>query len=66
MPGMDGFEFYQKATEYDPRLKQNFVFYSANITPTREEYLKKNHLPFLRKPFGLTDFQNIIEQFLRG
>ncbi|MBN2589803.1 MAG: response regulator [Sedimentisphaerales bacterium] len=66
MPGMDGFEFYQKAIEYDPRLKQNFVFYSANITPQREEYLNKNHLPFLRKPFGLSDFQSIIEQFLRG
>lgn len=66
MPGMDGLEFYQKAIEYDPRLKQNFMFYSANITPKREEYLSKNHLPFLRKPFGLSDFQNIIEQFLRG
>ena len=66
MPGMDGLEFYQKAIEYDPRLKQNFLFYSANITPQREEYLNENHLPFLRKPFGLSDFQRIMDQFVRG
>ncbi len=66
MPNMDGFEFYQKAIEYDPRLRQNFLFYSADISPYREDYLKRNHLPFLRKPFGLSDFQNMIEQFLRG
>ena len=66
MPRMDGFEFYRKAIEYDPRLKHNFLFYSANITPQREEYLNKNHLPYLHKPFGLSEFQNIIELFLRG
>lgn len=66
MPGMDGFEFYQKAIEYDPRLRRNFLFYSAKITPKREEYLNKNQLHYLHKPFGLSDFQNIIEQFLRG
>ncbi len=66
MPGMDGLEFYRQAVEYDPRLRQNFLFYSAEITPRREKYLHKNNIPYLHKPFGLTEFHNIIDRFLRG
>jgi len=65
MPGMNGIEFYKRAVSYDPRLKKHFLFYSANITTQRQDYFNKNHLQFLRKPFGLSEFQNIIEQFLR-
>lgn len=65
MPGMDGFEFYKQAVEYDSGLKKHFLFYSADITPEREAYLRKNNLNFLRKPFGLSEFQEIIDQFLR-
>jgi CheY-like chemotaxis protein len=65
MPGMDGFEFYQRAVECDPKLKKHFLFYSADITPEREAYLKKNKLSFLRKPFALGEFMDTIEQLLR-
>lgn len=64
MPSMDGFEFYKRAVEYDSRLKKHFVFYSADITPEREAYLKKNNLWFLRKPFGLSEFQEIMDKIL--
>jgi len=65
MPGMDGFEFYQRAVESNPNLKKHFLFYSADITPEREEYLKKNKLCFLRKPFELVEFMDTIDQILR-
>ena len=65
MPGMDGFEFYRQAVESDPKLKQHFLFYSADITPEREVYLKKNKLRFLRKPFALGEFMDMIDQLLR-
>ena len=65
MPGMDGFEFYQRAVECDPRVKKHFLFYSADITPEREEYMKKNKLRFLRKPFALGEFMDKIDQLLR-
>ena len=65
MPGMDGFEFYQRAVECDCQLKKHFLFYSAEITPEREAYLKKNNLCFLRKPFGLGEFMETIDQILR-
>jgi len=65
MPGMDGFEFYQQAVECEPKLKKHFLFYSADITPEREAYLKKNKLRFLRKPFALGEFMGMIDQLLR-
>jgi CheY-like chemotaxis protein len=65
MPGMDGLEFYRRAVECDPKLKQHFLFYSADITPEREAYLKKNKLCFLRKPFELGEFMASIDRFLR-
>jgi CheY-like chemotaxis protein len=65
MPGMDGLEFYQQAVECDPQLKKHFLFYSADITPEREAYLKKNKLRFLRKPFALGEFMDTIDQLIR-
>ena len=65
MPGVDGLEFYQRAVECDPQLKKHFLFYSADITPEREAYLKKNELRFLRKPFALGEFMDTIDQILR-
>ena len=65
MPGMDGFEFYQRAVECEPKLEKHFLFYSADITPEREAYLKKNKLCFLRKPFELGEFMTTIDQLLR-
>ncbi len=65
MPGLDGFEFYDRAVEYDSKLKEHFLFYSADITPEREAYLKKNRLNFLQKPFGLSEFSEIMDRILR-
>jgi len=65
MPGMDGFEFYQRAVECEPKLEKHFLFYSADITPEREAYMKKNKLRFLRKPFALGEFMTTIDQLLR-
>lgn len=65
MPSMDGLEFYQRAVECDPKLKKHFLFYSADITPEREAYLRNNKLCFLRKPFALGEFMDTIDQLLR-
>jgi len=65
MPGMDGLDFYQQAVECNPQLKKHFLFYSADITPEREAYLKKNELRFLWKPFALGEFMDTIDQILR-
>ena len=65
MPGLDGFEFYNRAVDYDSKLKAHFLFYSADITPEREAFLKKNRLSFLRKPFGLSEFHESMDRVLK-
>ena len=66
MPGMDGLEFYRRAIEYDGHLKGRFLFYSGDIDPEREGYLRENRLRFLRKPFDLHEFTKAIDQILSG
>jgi len=65
IPRMDGIEFYRQGVAYDSRLKGRFLFYSADVSPEREAFLKKNNLHFLRKPFGLGEFMDTMDQILR-
>lgn len=65
MPRMDGIEFYRQGVAYDSRLKGRFLFYSADVSPEREAFLKKNNLRFLRKPFGVGEFLDTMDQILR-
>ncbi|UCC96687.1 MAG: response regulator [Phycisphaerales bacterium] len=65
MPRMDGIEFYRQGVAYDSRLKGRFLFYSADVSPEREAFLKKNDLRFLRKPFGLGELMDTMDQILR-
>jgi CheY-like chemotaxis protein/rubrerythrin len=65
MPRMNGIEFYRQGVAYDPRLKDRFLFYSGDVDPESQAFLKKNHLRFLRKPFGLGEFLDTMDQIVR-
>jgi CheY-like chemotaxis protein len=64
MPDMDGLEFYRRAVEYDPHLQGRFLFYAATAKPEMEDYLRRNNLRLLKKPFGLDEFHEAIGQIL--
>jgi CheY-like chemotaxis protein len=64
-PGIDGREFYRRAVEYDPYLKDRFLFCSSDVTLGDEDYIGKQGLPLLRKPFGLDEFHTAINRILR-
>ena len=64
MPRMDGIELYRQGVAYDSRLKGRFLFYSADVSPERKAFLKKNNLRFLKKPFGLGEFLDTMDQIL--
>jgi CheY-like chemotaxis protein len=66
MPGMDGLEFYRRAVEYDSHLIGNFLFCAADVTPETGDYLKRNNLRLLQKPFRLNEFYEAIDQILRA
>ncbi len=66
MPGMDGLEFYRRAVQYDSHLQRHFLFCGADVAPETEDYLKENNLRLLRKPFGLSEFYEAVDQILRA
>jgi CheY-like chemotaxis protein len=66
MPGMDGLAFYKRAVEYDGKLKTRFLFCAGDVDPETEQHLRKDNLPFLRKPFGLHDFYGAVDRILHG
>jgi two-component system NtrC family sensor kinase len=56
MPGMDGIEVYQRIKLRDPELAQRVVFVTGDtIRPTTRRFLEESGLPYLGKPFDLTD-----------
>jgi CheY-like chemotaxis protein len=64
MPGMDGLEFYRRAVEYDSHLKGRFLFCAADVAPEAEDYLRRNELRLLKKPFGLNQLYEAIDRIL--
>ena len=64
MPGMDGLELYRRAVEYDPHMKRRFLFYSGDMSPAHDRYIREHSLQFLRKPFGLEEFRTAIDAIL--
>ncbi len=66
LPGMDGLEFHRQAVHYDARLGRRFVFCAGDLTAEEESYLREHDLPFLRKPFGLEEFQAVMDRIPRG
>lgn len=65
MPQVDGIEFYKQGIAYDSRLKKRFLFYSSDISPEREAFLKSHNLRFLRKPFGVGELLDTMDQIVR-
>jgi CheY-like chemotaxis protein len=55
MPLMDGIEFYNKASAYDPEIRKRIMFISG--VPKREhtDFFKKNNFRYLIKPAPIRD-----------
>jgi CheY-like chemotaxis protein len=65
MPVMDGLEFYRRAVEYDPRMRQRFLVCSGEITPQTRTFLKENGIRFLPKPLEMGEFAQAIDDIVR-
>jgi CheY-like chemotaxis protein len=53
MPGMDGFEFYEKISKINP--SQKFLFISGYAFASKRKVLLQHSLGLLQKPFHLHD-----------
>ena len=59
MPGMDGFQVFEKVLQSKP--DQNFLFITGYNIENSKKHLKEKSLGLLRKPFQLDDLFTIIE-----
>ncbi len=64
MPGMSGMELYKKAVQRDPLIAKRFVFLVDVMTPGSLDFMKKNKLRYLTKPFPVHEVKDAIHQVL--
>lgn len=66
MPVMDGVEFYNKAVEAYPGIKNRFLFYTAFAENEYKSFFEKNNLRYLSKPSGIKDIKHVVTDILTG
>lgn len=64
MPLMNGLEFYRRATEMFPAIKDRFVFFTASADPERIRFFERDHLKYIMKPAPISDIRNTVREVL--
>ncbi|MBI5192391.1 MAG: response regulator [Nitrospirae bacterium] len=64
MPVMNGIEFYNKASEKFPNIKDRFIFFTGNADEERVSFFKKNKLRYMKKPVPINEIKNLLIDIL--
>lgn len=66
MPVMNGMEFYEEAVKRNPSLKDRFMFITGDTYDYQvKEFLERNKVAYLRKPFRITELKETVSMRLR-
>lgn len=57
MPVMNGMEFYKKAAEKHPDIKERFLFFTGVLEEERLSFFKRNSLRYIAKPAKISDIK---------
>ena len=60
MPVMGGIEFYKKAVEIYPNMKDRFLFFTGSAGEERIAFFNKNNLKYLTKPSPIGDIKKAV------
>jgi CheY-like chemotaxis protein len=66
MPVMNGIEFYEKAVEKYPYLKDRFLFITGMRNAERNAFFKNNRLKNLLKPASIMDIRKAVFEIISG
>jgi len=67
MPGRyDGLAVYQNLKERNPLQADQIIFITGDVSPDTIRFLESHNLPFLRKPFAISDFLSAVNNRLKG
>jgi PAS domain S-box-containing protein len=62
MPGMSGEEFYTRIVKINPALKGKIIIITGDVMgPDIKDFLKKNDLPYMAKPFDIKSLKEKID-----
>jgi CheY-like chemotaxis protein len=64
MQVMGGIEFYKRATEKNPRLKERILFYTADKDSENLAFFKDNNLRYLLMPLSINELRNAVVDIL--
>jgi CheY-like chemotaxis protein len=64
MPGMNGIELYKKSVQYDPLIAGRFLFLMDDITPGHIDFVRKNRIRYLIKPFPMHEVKKAMHSIL--
>jgi two-component SAPR family response regulator len=66
MPLMDGIEFYQRAIESDPQIKDRFVFVTGSDTEAHVDFFLTHNIRFMIKPPSIRELKKVVSGILRS
>jgi hypothetical protein len=61
---MSGVEFYKQAALRDPRIAERFLFLMDDIKPDHLDFITKQNVRYLMKPFSVEDFRRTVHDML--
>jgi CheY-like chemotaxis protein len=64
MPVMNGVEFYKKAVEIFPTIKDRFLFFTSSVDDGPLSFFKENDLRYLEKPSTMKEVKNAVVSIL--
>jgi signal transduction histidine kinase/ActR/RegA family two-component response regulator len=65
MPGLDGQAFYERLTHDENSLSRRFLFVTGDVLAAHtRQFLERNHLPHVAKPFRVEELTEQIRQVL--
>ena len=67
MPGLDGEHFYKRLARAGNPLRERFLFVTGDVIGTNtHEFLARNHLPHVAKPFRIEELTEKVRLVLAG
>ena len=66
MKYLNGFEFFQHAVQYDPSLRQRFLFFSSSVPDSENDFFIRENVKYLMKPGDITTLQNIAFEIMNS
>lgn len=64
MPVMNGIEFFKKAVEKYPNIKDRFLFFTGSFNSEILDFFKQNKIKYLPKPSSITDIKKALFEII--